>query len=115
MAKVDTNRNLVAALSYFPFFAIFLSLVIVLVERDDKFIRFHAMQSFVISVSYYVINIFINMFFRQGILALLDTVLSPLLVVLVLVIWVISMIKAYQGAVIKWPIVGEFVEKKVRG
>jgi len=113
MAKVDTNRNLVAALSYFPFFAIFLSLVIVLVERDDKFIRFHATQSFVISVSYYVLNILLNIFFKQGILALIDVVLGPLLVVLILVIWVVSMIKAYQGVVIKWPIVGEFVEKKV--
>lgn len=33
MARVDTNRNLVAALSYLPFFAIFLSIVILLVEK----------------------------------------------------------------------------------
>lgn len=114
MAKVDTNRNLVAALSYLPFFAIFLSIVILLVEKDDKFIRFHALQSFVISVGYYILNILINVIFGAGILALVGTVLGPLLALTVLVIWVISMIKAYQGQVMKWPLVGEFAEKRVR-
>lgn len=114
MARVDTNRNLVAALSYLPFFAIFLSIVILLVEKDDKFIRFHALQSFVISVSYYILNILINIFFGAGILALIGTVLGPLLALAVLVIWVVSMIKAYQGQVMKWPLVGEFAEKRVR-
>ncbi|KKR50158.1 MAG: hypothetical protein UT84_C0014G0006 [Candidatus Curtissbacteria bacterium GW2011_GWA1_40_16] len=82
MVRVDTNRNLVAALSYLPFLAIFLSIVILLVEKDDKFIRFHALQSFVISVGYYIVNILVN--------------------------------KAYQGYVLKWPVVGEFAEKKIR-
>jgi uncharacterized membrane protein len=114
MARVDTNRNLVAALSYLPFFAIFLSIVILLVEKDDKFIRFHALQSFVISVGYYILNILINIIFGAGILALVGTVLGPLLALAVLVIWVVSMIKAYQGQVMKWPLVGEFAEKMVR-
>lgn len=114
MARVDTNRNLVAALSYFPIFAIFLSIVILLVERDDKFIRFHALQSFIISLGYYVLNILINIIFGAGILALVATVLGPLLALAVMVVWVVSMIKAYQGQVIKWPLVGEFAEKRIR-
>lgn len=114
MARVDTNRNLVAALSYLPFFAIFLSIVILLVEKDDKFIRFHALQSFIISVSYYILNILINIIFSSGVLALVSTFLGPLLALAVLVIWVVSMIKAYQGQVMKWPLVGEFAEKRVR-
>src|SRR3989344_3957465 len=108
MAKVDTNRNLVAALCYLPFFAIFLSIVILLVEKDDKYIRFHALQSFVISVGYYILNIIINIIFGGGILALVGTFLGPLLAVVILVIWVVSIIKAYQGQVMKWPLVGEF-------
>ncbi len=114
MARVDTNRNLVAALSYFPVFAIFLSIVILLVEKDDKFIRFHALQSLIISAGYYILNILINIIFWGGILALIGTVLGPLLAILVFVIWVVSMIKAYQGQVMKWPLVGEFAEKRVR-
>ena len=114
MVRVDTNRNLVAALSYLPFLAIFLSLVILLVEKDDKFIRFHALQSFVISVGYYIVNILVNVIFGSGILALVGTVLGPFLAIAVLAVWVISMVKAYQGYVLKWPVVGEFAEKKIR-
>lgn len=114
MAKVDTNRNMVAALSYLPFLAIFLSFVILLVEKDDKFIRFHALQSLMISVGYYILNILVNVVFSRGLLALAGTFLGPLLAIAVLAVWVISMVKAYQGNVVKWPVVGEFAEKKVR-
>src|SRR3990167_9778146 len=102
MAKVDTNRNLVAALCYLPFFAIFLSIVILLVEKNDKFIRFHALQSFVISVVYYAVNILVSVVFGKGLLAFIGSVLSPLLVLAALVIWIVSMIKAYQGQIVKW-------------
>ena len=50
MSRTDASRNLVAALSYLPFITVIISIVILLVEKDDKYIRFHALQSFIISV-----------------------------------------------------------------
>ena len=114
MAKVDTNRNLVAALSYLPFFAIFLSVVILFVEKDDKFIRFHALQSLFISVGYYTANILISIIFSKGLLAFLSSVLSPLLVLAVTIVWVVSMMKAYRGKIVKWPVVGKLAESIVK-
>lgn len=103
----DSDRNLVAAISYIPFFAVIISLVIFLVEKDDKFVRFHALQSLIIAVSYYLA------LFIFGNVPLLGSFINTAVVVVALVIWIVSMVKAYQGQVFKWPIVGNFVEKKL--
>ena len=102
----DANRNLVAALTYLPFVAIIISVVIFLVEKDDRFIRFHALQSFVMALLYYVVVVILNR------LPLGDLV-SPFFAILMLVAWLLSMYRAYQGQMFKWPIVGNFAEKQV--
>ena len=107
MSRTDASRNLVAALSYLPFITVIISIVILLVEKDDKYIRFHALQSFIISVIYYFLVLILGRFPFNNITAVL-------LVLAFLIIWIISMIKAYQGKIFRWPIVGGFAEKQVK-
>ena len=112
MSKDDTNRNIVAALSYFMGFIT--GIIILLVEKDDKYVRFHAMQSTVIFGGFFILNILISAIFGNlSFLGLIVKALSTLITVASLVIWIVSMVKAYQGDVFKWPIVGDFAEKKV--
>lgn len=108
MARTDPNRNLVAALSYLLFFVT--GIVILLVEKQDKFIRFHAMQSTVIFGALFIVNFVINMIIPSSIIW---SLLNGLISLVVLVVWLVSMIKAYQGQMFKWPIAGDFAEKKV--
>ena len=108
MARTDPNRNLVAALSYLLFFVT--GIVILLVEKQDKFIRFHAMQSTVIFGALFIVNFVINMVIPSSIIW---SLLNGLISLVVLVVWLVSMIKAYLGQVFKWPIAGDFAEKKV--
>ena len=58
MTVYDGNRNLVAALSYFLGFIT--GIVILLVEKDDKFIRFHAMQSTLVFGAIFVADIILG-------------------------------------------------------
>ncbi|HSX18806.1 MAG TPA: DUF4870 domain-containing protein [Candidatus Saccharimonadales bacterium] len=112
MSKEDTNRNIVAALSYFLGFIT--GIIILLVEKDDKYVRFHAMQSTIIFGGFFVLNIIFNVVFGGlSFLGILAKGISTLLTVISLVIWIVSMIKAYQGDVFKWPIAGNFAEKHV--
>ncbi len=107
MSRGDPSRNLVAALSYLLGFVT--GAVVLLVEKDDKFIRFHAMQSVTIFGALFVINIVLGLILP----AILTTVINTLVFVAFLVIWLVSMIKAYQGQIFKWPIAGKFAEKRV--
>ena len=111
MAKNDTNRNLVAALSYFLFFIT--GIIIYFVEKDDKFIRFHALQSTLTFGILFVLNILLNELF-VGIIGVFASGLSLLLGFVILFVWVVSMLKAFQGQVYKWPIVGDYVERRLK-
>lgn len=107
MIRVDSNRNLVAAIAYVPLISIFTSLAIFFVEKDDKFIRFHALQAILISAAYFVLSIIL------GNLPL-GSSLNGLIFLGFLAVWLFSMYKAWLGDVFKWPVIGDWAEKKVR-
>src|SRR3990167_4209084 len=113
MPKGDTNRNLVAALSYLVGFVT--GIVILLVEKDDKYIRFHAMQSTLLFVGLLIINILVDIILKPiDFLGFLSTVINTSITIAGIIVWVISMYKAYNGEVYKWPYVGKLAEKNVR-
>jgi uncharacterized membrane protein len=91
-------------------------LVFFLIEKENKFVRFHALQSMIVFGALFILQIVVGMFL--GVLAMIHLgILIPLfngLVALVsLVLWVVLMIKAYQGEKYKLPIAGDIAEKNV--
>lgn len=110
MASDQSNRNLVAALSYLLGFVT--GVVILLVEKDDKFIRFHAMQSSVVSGALFIVSLVLG--FILAPIAILATLVNIIISIAGIIVWIVSMVKAYQGQLYKWPIVGDFSEKQVK-
>lgn len=107
------DRNIVAALSYVLGFIT--GIVILLVEKDDKFIRFHAMQSTTVTGSLFLVNIALGLLLKPlGILDVFSGVLNIIFWILILLVIIISFVKTYQGKLFKWPLVGEFSEKQIR-
>lgn len=104
MSQIDSNRNLVAAIAYVPFISILISIAIFFVEKEDKFIRFHALQAILLSVVYFALS------FLLGNLPL-GSALNGLVF---LAIWLYSMYKAWRGVIFKWPVIGDFAERKVK-
>lgn len=112
MPKGDPNRNLVAALSYLLGFIT--GIIILLVEKDDKFIRFHAMQATLIFGGLFVLNIIFEIVVKPiDFLGFFSTILSTGITIAAVIVWAVSMFKAYQGQVYKWPYVGKIAERKV--
>ena|SRR3990167_10458264 len=112
MTVYDGNRNLVAALSYLVLFIT--GIVILLVEKDDKFIRFHAMQSTLVFGAIVVINIILGLII--GAIPLLEfasSIVNTLVFIVALIVWIVSMLKAIQGQIYKWPIIGDIAERQV--
>lgn len=108
----DKNRNLVAAISYL--FLFITGIIILLVEKDDKYIRFHAMQSVLVFGAFFLVNIVINWVLEPlDLFGVLTTFISSLVSIAAFVVWIVSIYKAYNGEVFKWPVVGKMVEKRV--
>ena len=80
-------------------------LVFFLIEKDSKFVKFHAMQSIITFVALTVIMWIAN------VIPLIGWLIAGLVGLLALVLWIILMIKAYNGEKFKLPVIGELAEK----
>jgi uncharacterized membrane protein len=79
--------------------------IFLLIEKDSKFVRFHAMQSILTFVAITVIQ-WILAFAHLGILTLIVWLLSVGL-------WIFLIIQAYQGKLFKLPVVGDIAAKQM--
>jgi uncharacterized membrane protein len=84
-------------------------IVFFVIEKENKFVRFHAMQSICLSGGLFVASIVLTFIPILGWIVLLVLQLASV------VFWIICMIKAYQGQWYKLPIVGDIAAKQVGG
>ncbi len=80
-------------------------LVFFLLEQENKFVRFHAIQSILVFGTITVASIVL------GWIPFIGVVFSVLIGVLGFALWIILMIKAYQGVKFKLPWSGNLAEK----
>ena len=83
-------------------------LIFFLIEEKDEFVRFHAMQSIIVFGAITVASIVFGILF---LVPFLGAILGGLLWVASVVLWIVLMVKAYQGERFKLPIAGELAEK----
>jgi len=86
-------------------------LIFLLLEKESKFVRFHAMQSLVTFLSLMVV-IWILSFISEFVVVLIPLVW--ILNFLILVFWIVGMIKAYQGETYKFPVFGNIAESLLK-
>lgn len=105
MAEAKGNENLLGAVSYLLGFIT--GIVILLVEKQSKFVRFHAMQSTILFGGIFIINI------ALGFIPILGWLVGLLLSLVAFILWIVLMWKAFQGEMYKVPYVGEMAEKQL--
>ncbi len=97
--------NVAALLSYL--LGVVTGVIFFLIEKENKFVRFHAMQSIVTFGSLIVLNVVLPF------IPVLGWILWPLISLAALILWIILMIKAYQGEYFKLPVIGDIAEKHI--
>jgi uncharacterized membrane protein len=105
MAKTSTglDENVAGLLCYV--LGWISGLVFFLIEKENKFVRFHALQSIIVFGVLFLAGCII------GWIPIIGWVIKWLISVLALVLWIILMIKAYQGEKFKLPWAGNLAEK----
>jgi uncharacterized membrane protein len=90
-------------------------IIFYVIEKENKFVRFHAMQSIVVFGSILIINwMVIPIVMMIPVLGWIVGGLLGLVVFIVsIVLWVLLMYKAYKGEKYKVPFAGDFAEKYV--
>jgi len=99
------NQNMMGAVAYLLGFVT--GIILLLVEKENKFVRFHAMQSTMVFGGLFVVGMVL------GYVPVVGLMLSFLIGPVELILWVILMWKAFSGETFKLPYVGEMAEKQL--
>jgi len=123
--SMNLEENVASMLCYIATW--FTGIIFYLVEKENKKVRFHALQSIIIFLPLTILAPIIGWIgapkpvystvwgvrvatgYDSGIFVL--QALSWLIYVVIFILWIILMIKAYQGEKFKLPIVGDIAEK----
>ena len=84
----------------------------VLIERENKFVRFHAVQSIVTFGGITIILITLSILGLILYLGVVFNIANWITRVLAFALWIVLMVKTYQGTKYKLPWAGDFTEKR---
>lgn len=107
--------HVAAALSYV--FGWITGLIFFLSEKQNKFVRFHAMQSLVMSGAYFILYMVLGMMLFPMIMGSSLAMLGTLMMVLnlvglaVLILWIVCIVQAATGKWFKLPLIGDLAAK----
>jgi uncharacterized membrane protein len=105
MAEAKGNENLMAAASYLLGFIT--GIIMLVLEKQSSFVRFHAMQSTILFGGIFVANI------ALGFIPVLGWLVGLVLSLVAFILWIVLMWKAFQGEKYKVPYIGELAEKQL--
>ncbi len=108
--------NLAATLSYV--FTIISGAVFLIIEKDNKYVRFHAMQSILLGAAFFIIWMALAVFsvavlpFMHVMVWFINSAVHLVLGLGWLILWALLMYKAHKGEKFKLPVIGNIAEKK---
>jgi uncharacterized membrane protein len=97
------ESNVAAALCYS--LGLVTGLLFLVLEKDDKFVRYHAVQSILFNIVAIAMPTVLA-------ISIIGIIFIPIWWIASVVIWIILMIKAYQGERMSLPIIGEIAKRQ---
>ncbi|OPY79618.1 MAG: Chloroplast import component protein (Tic20) [Syntrophorhabdus sp. PtaU1.Bin153] len=82
-------------------------IIFLIIEKENKFVRFHATQSVLTFGFLFVLHVVLPL------IPFLGWLLVWPAHIVTLVVWILLMVKAFKGEYYKLPIVGDIAEQKV--
>ncbi len=110
-AAAGLTDNVAGALAYVT---IIPAIVFLVLEPFNKkrFVRFHAFQSIFFMIAWFVLEIGLAFVGHIPFLGWATVLLWPLVGLAGFVIWLILVLKAYQGQMFKLPVIGDMAEQQ---
>ena len=102
--------NVAGALSYL--FWIVTGIIFFVLEKDNQFVRFHAMQSILVNATFIVLAIILSIFSVIPILGWIVGLLGNMILgIVAIILWLVLMFKAFQGQEWEVPIIGKYARQ----
>jgi len=104
--------NVAGALAYVTIVPAIVFLVLAPYNKN-RFIRFHSFQCIFFAAAWTLLWIVLNIVAHIPLLGWLSILIWPLVGLAGFVIWIVLVLKAYQGRMFKLPVIGDMAEKQV--
>ncbi len=101
-SSLGMDANLAAVLSYL--LGIISGLIFYILEKENKYVKFHAMQSILVSAFLFILSTIL-------VITVVGVFLVPIVQLVGFILWILLMVKAYQGEYFKLPFLGDIAEK----
>jgi uncharacterized membrane protein len=102
---LGVKENLEALLCYV--FGWLSGAIFLVLEKENSFVRFHAMQSLATFLSLFILSVI------AGFIPFIGWILAILIAPISIFLWVLLMYKAYKGERYKLPLIGEWAEEQI--
>jgi len=79
-------------------------LIFLLIEKENQFVRFHAIQSIALNVVLWVLYVIL------WFIPIIGWIINIFLAIGIFILWIVCMYKAYKGEKFKLPVIGNFAE-----
>ena len=105
-SSLNMNENIVALIAYL--FGWVSGLILFLLEKESRFVRFHALQSLVFFGGMsLILGVLVRIPVIGWVIAIIGGIIS-------FGFWIIGMINAYRGEMYRFPVVGDFAARQIR-
>ncbi len=101
-SSLNLDQNVAGLLCYLG--TVITGIIFLIIEKKNKFVRFHAMQSICFFVAIWVVT------FVLGFIPFLGWALSGLISLAGIIGWIVLMVKAYNNEYYKLPVIGNLAE-----
>lgn len=110
-AASGLTDNVAGMLAYVTIIPAIVFLVMEPYNRN-RFIRFHSFQNIFFVVAWIVLSIGLSIIGMIPVLGWITLLLWPLIGIAGLIVWILLLLKAYQGQMYKLPVIGDMAEKQ---
>lgn len=102
-SSLGLEENVAGLLSYLLGFVT--GIIFFILEKESKFVKFHAMQSIILSIVVFIISTIL------GLIPIIGWILLMIIPIPIAIIWIVLMLKAYKNELFKLPVIGDMAEK----
>jgi len=99
-SSTGLEENVAGFLCYL--FGFITGIIFLVVEKESRFVKFHAKQSTITFLGLFVISLIVGWI----------PIIGTLILILSLILWLLLMVKALRGERYALPIIGKIVEEK---
>ena len=104
-SSTGLQSNIAGMLCYLAGFIT--GIIFIIIEKEDEFVRFHAMQSTILSGALFLFSLVI------GWIPIIGWIISILLAPVTLILWIVLMVKAYKNELFELPVIGEIARNQI--